>query len=225
MAAGEDQALPEEVNVADIEALLGQLAGIDACRVVCNQWGAVEEIHILTVGGRHPKQTVRDIESALAAKWGLQVDHKKISVAQLEQGDPVQPQGAREPFRLVSINTINRPAKMQVETRVIIRSPEARDMEGRASSVLSPAQYGRVSADAAVQAVTGLLQDGCSVHLEDLRVFTMTAGSVVVCQLSVIRTRGDSEIIAGVHPVQGEDLVRAAVEAVLAAVNSHQFVI
>ncbi|MFO8059616.1 MAG: hypothetical protein R6U70_03040 [Bacillota bacterium] len=219
MAAGDNQDLPEEVNVGDVEELLDDLAGVQACRVVCNQWGAVEEIHILAADDRHPKQIVRDIESALAAKWGLQVDHKKISVAQVEHREPVRSSDGRR-VSLVSINTVNRPGKMQVETCVVIRSPDNRDVEGRAISVLSPAQYGRVSAEAAVRAVTETMDDGCSVHLEDMRVLPMTAGSVVVCQLSVLRSRGDAEIIAGVSPVWGEDLIRAAVDAVLAAANS-----
>ncbi len=220
MAADDRQGLPEEVSVGDVEELLGHLAGIEACRVVCNQWGAVEEIHVLAGGDRHPKQIVRDIESALAAKWGLQIDHKKVSIAQVQR-DESSEEEVDGHLSLVSINTINRPGQMQVETRVVIRSPGMGEMEGRAVSVLSPAQYGRVSAEAAVRAVTETMGEGCSVHLEDMRVLEMTAGSAVVCQLSVIRSRGDAEIVAGISPVRGEDLIRASVDAVLMAVNSY----
>ena len=43
--------------------------------------GAVSEIHVLTSLDVAPKQTVRNIESALIAHLGMRVDHRKISVA------------------------------------------------------------------------------------------------------------------------------------------------
>ena len=43
--------------------------------------GAVEEIHLLTTTDVSPKQTVRNVESALIAHLGMRVSHKKISVA------------------------------------------------------------------------------------------------------------------------------------------------
>jgi hypothetical protein len=41
----------------------------------------VDEIHVLTTNEVTPKQTVRNIESALIAHLGMRVDHRKISVA------------------------------------------------------------------------------------------------------------------------------------------------
>jgi hypothetical protein len=41
----------------------------------------VDEIHILTTDEVSPKQTVRNVESALIAHLGMRVSHKKISVA------------------------------------------------------------------------------------------------------------------------------------------------
>jgi hypothetical protein len=41
----------------------------------------VDEIHVLTTAEVAPKQTVRNIESALIAHLGMRVDHRKISVA------------------------------------------------------------------------------------------------------------------------------------------------
>jgi len=41
----------------------------------------VDEIHLLTTAELTPKQTVRNVESALLAHLGMRVSHKKISVA------------------------------------------------------------------------------------------------------------------------------------------------
>jgi len=63
------------------EELLSTLPGVIAARIIANESGAVDEIHVLTTAEITPKQTVRNIESALIAHLGMRVDHRKISVA------------------------------------------------------------------------------------------------------------------------------------------------
>ena len=63
------------------EELLGTLPGVISARIVAGTNGSVEEIHILTSMEVTPKQTVRNVESALIAHLGMRVSHKKISVA------------------------------------------------------------------------------------------------------------------------------------------------
>jgi hypothetical protein len=63
------------------EELLGTLPGVISVRIVASPTGAVEEIHLLTTTEFAPKQTVRNVESALMAHLGMRVSHKKISVA------------------------------------------------------------------------------------------------------------------------------------------------
>ncbi len=63
------------------EELLGTLPGVMSARIVAGINGSVEEIHILTNTEVTPKQTVRNVESALIAHLGMRVSHKKISVA------------------------------------------------------------------------------------------------------------------------------------------------
>jgi hypothetical protein len=57
-----------------------------SARIVASVSGAVEEIHILTTTDVTPKQTVRNVESALIAHLGMHVSHKKISVAMSDEG-------------------------------------------------------------------------------------------------------------------------------------------
>lgn len=63
------------------EELLSTLPGVIAARIIAGDSGAVDEIHVLTSADLTPKQTVRNIESALIAHLGMRVDHRKISVA------------------------------------------------------------------------------------------------------------------------------------------------
>lgn len=63
------------------EELLATLPGVISVRIVAGPNGAVDEIHLLTSEEISPKQTVRNVESALMAHLGMRVSHKKISVA------------------------------------------------------------------------------------------------------------------------------------------------
>lgn len=70
------------------EELLATLPGVISARIVASTSGAVEEIHVLTTDEVAPKQTVRNVESALIAHLGMRVSHKKISVATTNEGRP-----------------------------------------------------------------------------------------------------------------------------------------
>ena len=66
------------------EELLLTLPGVLNARVIAGTTGEVTEVHILTTTEVSPKQTVRNVESALLANLGMRVSHKKISVATSE---------------------------------------------------------------------------------------------------------------------------------------------
>ncbi len=66
------------------EELLGTLPGVLNVRIISDASGEVSEVHVLTTTSVSPKQTVRNVESALLAQLGMRVSHKKISVATSE---------------------------------------------------------------------------------------------------------------------------------------------
>jgi hypothetical protein len=71
-----------EWSIEGAEALLNSLKGVVSARVVARPGGVIEEIHLLTEGDVQAKQSVRNVESALLAHFGLKIDHRKVSVAQ-----------------------------------------------------------------------------------------------------------------------------------------------
>jgi len=74
------------------EELLATLPGVISARIVAAPNGAVDEIHLLTTTEVTPKQTVRNVESALIAHLGMRVSHKKISVATSDEAQRSRPQ-------------------------------------------------------------------------------------------------------------------------------------
>jgi hypothetical protein len=75
---------PRSAVESNIERLVGSLAGILSVRAVCAPGGAVEEIHVIANTALQPKQVVRNVESALRAGLGLQLDRRVISIAQMD---------------------------------------------------------------------------------------------------------------------------------------------
>src|SRR5215470_12524731 len=82
--------LPDPWGVRRAENLLTSLEGVLSARVVTTPLGEVSEIHVLAQSGLAPKQIVRNIESALLAQLGLRVDHRKISIAQTAEVQPLE---------------------------------------------------------------------------------------------------------------------------------------
>ena len=72
-------------TIQEAERLLLSLKGVVSARLVTRPGGEIEEIHVLTTDDVMPKQTVRNVESALLAHLDLAVDHRKISVAQTNE--------------------------------------------------------------------------------------------------------------------------------------------
>ena len=75
-----------EWSVESAERLIGSLNGVLSARIATDRTGEIDEVHVLTSRDTPPKQTVRNVESALRAQFDLRLDHRKISVAQTSRG-------------------------------------------------------------------------------------------------------------------------------------------
>lgn len=112
------------------EELLSTLPGIIAARIIAGESGAVDEIHVLTTADLTPKQTVRNIESALIAHLGMRVDHRKISVA-----TSIDPKKPREEGRAADVAAapagavVAGPPAVAPEAEVVGRSYYFEDVE------------------------------------------------------------------------------------------------
>ena len=73
----------ESLSHNEAERLLASLAGVLSAHVVTDSIGHIVEIHILSAAEVHPKQVVRNVESALSAGLGIEIDRRVVSVAQV----------------------------------------------------------------------------------------------------------------------------------------------
>ena len=66
------------------EELLSSLETVESVRLVLGRSGRLDEIHVLATDELSAKQIVRNVETALLTHFRRSVDHRKISVAQIQ---------------------------------------------------------------------------------------------------------------------------------------------
>src|SRR5438034_1553711 len=108
------------VDEAAIERLVSQVRGVMALRVVLEEGGQIDELHIVGSPGRSAKQMVRDIESLLYVRGGVRVDHRKISLVQIAES-AIQPAQVR-----VRLLDISRTMGEQATTTVVLGMDDQR---------------------------------------------------------------------------------------------------
>ena len=74
-------------NFKLIEKSLEKVDSIISSRFVLDDSEIIEEVHIVSNGRRSAKQLSRDIQSILIATYDIDIDYKKISIAELPQMD------------------------------------------------------------------------------------------------------------------------------------------
>jgi hypothetical protein len=207
----------ETVTVDEIEHLLSQLTGVLSARIVVNDWGAIEEVHILASSERVPKQVVRDVESTLAARWGMNIDHKKISVAQITGTNlPVPP--LRVKLLNVKLSTDGRFGRAEVTVTLGRSDDETVIYEGRAEGNGSRTGLLRVVSEATIAALNQALEPPNMFAYEDANLVTLGGREVVLVSVILISPRRHEEALVGAVGVRG-DLANALVKATLDAAN------
>ena len=75
-----------ETHLAKLEQDLLRVPGVRSARIIGTD--VPSEIHIVTTSKRSPKQVVRDVQSLAAAGFGMPIDHRIVSVVQLDDPAP-----------------------------------------------------------------------------------------------------------------------------------------
>ena len=190
------------------QELICRLEGVQAAQVVFAENGMPCEIHVLAGPEKSSKSLVRDIQSALTAQFGVQVDHRIISVAQLSEG--LVPRGD---FRLAHTGLEIKSAGGRVSASVTL----ARGCDtytGHGESANTPFARRRCVSEAALAAVNRAAGETCF-ELASVDAVTLAGQGIVVTQVYSLR---DGQRLLG-SVFLNEDPDNAAVHSVLSAVN------
>ena len=190
------------------QELICRREGVQAAQVVFAENGMPCEIHVLAGPEKSSKSLVRDIQSALTAQFGVQVDHRIISVAQLSEG--LAPRGD---FRLAHTGLEIKSAGGRVSASVTL----ARGCDtytGHGESANTPFARRRCVSEAALAAVNRAAGETCF-ELASVDAVTLAGQGIVVAQVYSLR---DGQRLLG-SAFLNEDPDNAAVHSVLSAVN------
>lgn len=77
--------MPSEVFAEDIETLLERLEGVTSARVIANDAGEIDTIHVTASAERDESAVRRTVVSALMSQYSLVVDGWRIRVARLRE--------------------------------------------------------------------------------------------------------------------------------------------
>jgi len=214
--------LPDPWGVRRAENLLTSLEGVLSARVVTTPLGEVSEIHILAQSGLAPKQIVRNIESALLAQLGLRVDHRKISIAQTAEVQPLEAVevAVRQKalhravlFENLQVSPGRRPHRIMITVTLSFRGQrESADEE----SSDTPRSRVEAAAKATVTVVDRLMTDH-SVALEGAKIVDAFDREFAFVAVQGLGGR-ETLLLTGSSQIK-ESAERAAVFAVLDATN------
>jgi len=203
----------------EFEAALRQLQGVRAVRVVTGPDRKPIEIHILAARDKAPKQVVRDVQSLAMAEFDLEIDHRIVSVVQLDGADdPVAAPSAAAPpaANRVSISAISiESAGSYAQVTVTLAAGTAGatgSNRGPAGAVNRP----RIVARATLEAVSQLVELDAA-EVDQAQLVALGSREVAVCTLHFVTQHGE-QVVSGSAVVRN-DAADAVARAVLDALN------
>lgn len=205
--------IPSVDKVAAYEDILRQIKDVVSAKIVSSETGEILEIHVLASQHRSPKQVVRDIESALMARFGVAIDHKKVSVAQL-QIDELEAEFPEFRPRLGKVDMAVSGMSAQADVSLSIAGTT---FAGSAAGTSAANNRLRLIAMATLDALDQYLGGACAFAVEEVSVNTLGSKEVALVCLSMV-TVIDEEYLVGSALVKG-DVFKTIVKATLDAIN------
>lgn len=206
-------ALQRDVPDDRIKRAIASLPDVQSCNVELSPDGTISAIHIVSSTRRSPKQIVRDVESVLLADFDIKIDHRKVSVARVEdkrESKYERPQRAR----LVTISSTVSGGKGTVEVAL---ERAGLTVSGQASGVADGGGGIRLVAHATFRALEKMVGENAGFELLDVvRVRSGERQAVVV--LASFVSCAEARSLAGCVQFD-DDERRATALAVLDASN------
>jgi hypothetical protein len=222
----------------ELEDALRQIPGVRAASVVTGPDAQPTEIHVLADRLKPAKQVVRDIQSLAMARYDLDIDHRIVSVVQIDDGDAPALRLAVPPLSsLGSTDTVDvtdsAPAPVETSPRPLVDAVVVRTSHseaevtvtlafggdvfiGSASGSSAIASRPRIVARATLDALGELL--GTPADVEHSTVLPVGSRSVAVSVLLVQVPRTGEQILSGSAVVRGDES-DAVARSVLDALN------
>lgn len=173
------------------------------------------EIHVVTTADRSPKQTVRDVQSLAAAVFGVRIDHRIVSVVQIED----VPEEGRDSANRVAIERVGVGTRAGSEwVDVELRWPDGETSQGTGVSGRSRENRARAAATATLECLDKSLSNhNATVELENIVIHKMGSRDWVQVHCAFYEGGAATPLVGSA--LIDDDLATAAARALLNALN------
>ena len=199
-----------EVKASNLEELINNIFDVVSSKVVMNG-DEVEEIHVLASNRRGPKQISRDIQSALNAKFNMNIDYKKISVAQIDDKHSYTNE-----FRL-QVESVQLSITGNITEIKVVLVKDNEKIEGIAKGLGSKNNSYRLVAQATIDCIHKLLNVEDILIVEDVEKIYLAKEQIMIVAVSYISNR--SETLMTGTAIIVKDEYETIVKATLDAIN------
>jgi hypothetical protein len=220
--------------VVEAQKLLLSLRDIVGADISVSEDGrTLQEINILAEGHRPPKQIVRDVRSALRAEYQVDVDYRKISVAQRRESEKDSGRGSDTGATVLTLPAVHveeEPAANRLrfegvgveidQSSCSVRVELAlgnRETVGEASGNPAGYQVSRLVAEATLAAVTKFLEPGYSLVLTEIKTIVLGGEEIVLVAVKFFKERAEKTLVGSCSV--DHSLQQSVVYATLDALN------
>ena len=203
--------LHKEAQRVRVEESLGAIPGVITARIVPGFERAVDELHVLAATGKPAKTIVRDVTSMLFARYGLSIDHRVVSVVQIERSDRPRSGGPRPALERVVATQEGLSTTLTVDLAI-----DGEAYRGEADGPSSAAGSRRATARATLAAVRPLLVQDAVVEIEGADIATVAGREVAIALVHFQTNRGERTVAgsAVVHADENVSIARAVLDAI-----------
>jgi len=203
------------MDIIGMEEQIRQVKSVLSCKILLDDKQNISEIHVVSKLDRSPKQISRDIQSVIAAWYSIEIDHRKISIAQIGE-DLLSGQDLRLKIRSMDFSIL----ETRVEVKVLLEKNDE-IFEGTVSGANTYNNTQRLLAIATLNAVEKYCNTDNLIVLEDIKTMHLAAQETVVTAVTLL-DRWNETMVCGCAFVS-RDKKEAVVKSTLDAVNRMVF--
>lgn len=209
-----------DLDVETVEKSLKDISDVLFAKIVLAEDKNIKEIHVITRNSTNPKKITRDIESFLLAKYNIQVDYRKISIAQVKE-DKINEEPNKEtvsslPSRLKFVDL--KVTTVGDYSEIIVRLEENNKIfEGKVSGKNWSENQEYLVAKATLESISSYLEGSIFFQLDELKKVNLDGKEAVVASIYLIEARGKEHLVGST--LVGDDFNKAIVKAILKATN------
>jgi len=193
----------------EIKDLICRIPEVMSCKVKLGDNNQIEDIYVLCTVGKNVKQLVRDIQSAVSARFNLELDYKVISVAQIDENHSKDSR-----LKISSIGMVNMENNIKA---TVALDDEGKIYEGSSIKVKSVTNKYKAVAEATIMAIEAFIDANSMFYLEGIERIRFAGIDVFLCAIGYTYKNNENLLIGS--SVIKTDENEAVVKSVLDALN------